>query len=77
MAIYRTLYYKDIKVGVDGRVTIPFAMRRDLRIEDGNFMTVRIEENPRGGRQMVAWRSERQPGSDDDSDADDNENVQS
>ena len=57
MAIYRTLYYTDVTVGVGGRVTIPQDMREDLGIEEGESLTVRMEENPRGGRQMVVWRA--------------------
>ena len=64
MAIYRTLYYTDISVGVGGRVTIPQDMREDLGIEEGDSLTVRVEENPRGGRQMVIWRDEQQPDED-------------
>ena len=61
MAIYRTLYYTDVSVGVGGRVTIPQDMREDLGIDEGDSLTVRVEENPRGGRQMVVWSSEQQP----------------
>jgi len=61
MAIYRTLYYADVTVGVGGRVTIPQDMREDLGIDEGDSLTVRVEENPRGGRQMVIWRAEEQP----------------
>jgi len=64
MAIYRTLYYTDISVGVGGRVTIPQDMREDLGIDEGDSLTVRVEENPRGGRQMVIWRDEQQPDED-------------
>lgn len=60
MAIYRTLYYTDVSVGVGGRVTIPQDMREDLGIDEGDSLTVRVEQNPRGGRQMVIWRSEQQ-----------------
>ena len=62
MAIFRTLYYTDVKVGVGGRVTVPQDMREDLGIEEGDSLTVRVEENPKGGRQMVLWRAEQQPG---------------
>ena len=58
MAIYRTLYYSDVTVGVGGRVTIPQDMREELGIDEGDSLTVRVEENPRGGRQMVIWRAE-------------------
>jgi AbrB family looped-hinge helix DNA binding protein len=61
MAIYRTLYYTDVTVGVGGRVTIPQNMRADLGINEGDSLTVRVEENPRGGRQLVIWRAEEQP----------------
>jgi AbrB family looped-hinge helix DNA binding protein len=64
MAIYRTLYYTDVSVGVGGRVTIPQDMREDLGIDEGDSLTVRVEENPRGGRQMVIWRDEQQPDED-------------
>jgi len=60
MAIYRTLYYGDVSVGVGGRITIPQDMRDDLGIDEGDSLTVRVEENPDGGRQMVMWRAEQQ-----------------
>jgi AbrB family looped-hinge helix DNA binding protein len=60
MAIYRTLYYSDVTVGVGGRITIPQDMRDDLGIDEGDTLTVRVEENPDGGRQMVIWRAEQQ-----------------
>ena len=58
MAIYRTLYYTDVVVGVGGRVTIPLDMREDLGIDEGDSLTVRVEENPKGGRQMVIWKTQ-------------------
>lgn len=61
MAIYRTLYYDDITVGVGGRITIPQNMRDQLGIDEGDSLTVRVEETPRGARQMVVWRAEQQP----------------
>ena len=61
MAIYRTLYYGDVTVGVGGRITIPQDMRDDLRLEEGDTLTVRVEANPKGIRQMVIWRAEQQP----------------
>ena len=61
MAIYRTLYYDDVSVGVGGRITIPQDMRDDLGIDEGDTLTVRVEENPNGSRQLVLWRAERQP----------------
>jgi len=60
MAIYRTRYYGDVTVGVGGRITIPQDMRDDLGIEEGDVLTVRVEENASGTRQMVVWRSEQQ-----------------
>ncbi len=61
MAIYRTLYYTDVSVGVGGRITIPQDMREDLGIDEGDTLTVRVEENQQGGRLMVIWRAEQQP----------------
>lgn len=61
MAIYRTLYYGDVTVGVGGRITIPQDIRDDLRIDEGDTLTLRVEENPSGTRQMVLWRAEQQP----------------
>ncbi len=61
MAIYRTLYYGDVTIGVGGRITIPQDIRDDLHLEEGDQLTVRVEENPRGTRQMVLWRAEQQP----------------
>lgn len=61
MAIYRTLYYGDVSVGVGGRITIPQDIRDDLRIDEGDTLTVRVEENPNGARQLVLWRAEQQP----------------
>jgi AbrB family looped-hinge helix DNA binding protein len=60
MAIYRTRYYGEVTVGVGGRITIPQDMRDDLGIEEGDVLTVRVEENASGTRQMVVWRSEQQ-----------------
>jgi len=61
MAIYRTLYYDDVTVGVGGRITIPQNIRDDVRIDEGDTLTVRVEENPNGTRQPVLWRAEQQP----------------
>ena len=58
MAIYRTLYYGDVTVGVGGRITIPQDIRDDLRLEEGCVLTVRVEEAPGNTRQMVLWRTE-------------------
>ena len=60
MAIYRTLYYTDVSVGVGGRITIPQDMRDDLRITEGDSLTVRVEETSDGNRQMVVWRTDDQ-----------------
>ena len=62
MAIYRTLYYGDVTVGVGGRITIPQDIRDDLRIGEGEVLTVRVEEAPSNTRQMVMWRADPQPG---------------
>jgi bifunctional DNA-binding transcriptional regulator/antitoxin component of YhaV-PrlF toxin-antitoxin module len=42
-------------------VTIPQEIRDDLGIDDGDLMTVRVEESPDGTRQMVMWRAKEQP----------------
>jgi AbrB family looped-hinge helix DNA binding protein len=60
MAIYRTRYYGEVTVGVGGRITIPQDMRDDLGIEEGDVLTVRVEENSQRTRQMVVWRSDQQ-----------------
>lgn len=60
MAIFRTRYYGEVNVGVGGRITIPQDMRDDLGIEEGDVLTVRVEENSSGTRQMVMWRAEQQ-----------------
>lgn len=61
MAIFRTLYYGDVTVGVGGRITIPQEIRDDLRIDEGDILTLRVEEAPNNTRQMVLWRAEPQP----------------
>ncbi len=58
MAIFRTLYYGDVTVGVGGRITIPQEIRDDLGIAEGDVLTVRVEEAPNSIRQMVMWRAE-------------------
>ena len=61
MAIFRTLYYSDVTVGVGGRITIPQEVRDDLRLEEKDVLTVRVEEAPNNTRQMVLWRADPQP----------------
>ena len=61
MAIFRTLYYGDVTIGVGGRITIPQEIRDDLRIEEGDVLTLRVEEAPNNTRQMVIWRADPQP----------------
>ena len=61
MAIFRTLYYGDVTVGVGGRITIPQEIRDDLHLEEGDVLTLRVEEAPTNTRQMVMWRAEAQP----------------
>lgn len=58
MAIYKTLFYADVTVGVGGRITIPQDLRDTLRIEASDTLTVRVEETSTGKRQMVLWRTE-------------------
>ncbi len=53
MAIYRTIFYGDVSVGTGGRMTIPVGMRERLGIRQGDTLTVRVEEDPNGNRQMV------------------------
>ena len=60
MALYRTLYYGDVSVGVGGRITIPQEIRDDRGIVEGDVLTVRVEESSEGTRQLVLWRAERQ-----------------
>ena len=60
MAIYRTLLYADMTIGVGGRITIPQDLRDTLRLAPGDALTVRVEETSDGQRQMVIWRAEEQ-----------------
>lgn len=57
MAIFRVKYYSTITVGSGGRITIPQEMRDDLRIDDGDSLTVRLEEGAGGERQITVWKS--------------------
>ena len=57
VAIYRTLFYGDVTVGTGGRMTIPRSMRDSCGIRAGDTLTVRVEENPEGIRQLVLWRA--------------------
>ncbi len=58
MAIYKTLFYADVTVGVGGRITIPQGLRDTLGISEGDSLTVRVEETSTAKRQMVLWRTE-------------------
>lgn len=58
MAIFRVMYYSTITVGSGGRITIPQEMRDDLRIDDGDTLTVRLEEADGGQRQITVWKAE-------------------
>ena len=58
MAIYRTLYYTDVTIGVGGRITIPQGLRDDLRVAAKDTLSVRVEETSDGRRQIVLWRAD-------------------
>lgn len=58
MAIFRVMYYSSITVGSGGRITIPQDMRDDLGIDDGDSLTVRLEEAEGSRRQITVWKSE-------------------
>ncbi|MDX1579763.1 MAG: AbrB/MazE/SpoVT family DNA-binding domain-containing protein [Gemmatimonadota bacterium] len=57
MGIYRVKYHSEITVGSGGRITIPQEMRDDLKIDDGDTLTARLEESETGQRQITIWRS--------------------
>ena len=61
MAIFRVMYYSTISVGSGGRITIPQDMRDDLGIDDGDSLTVRLEEAAGGERQLTLWKSDGEP----------------
>lgn len=56
MAIYRTICYFDMNVTRDGRMTVPKNLREQCGFREGDTMTVRVEENPQGVRQLVMWK---------------------
>lgn len=56
MGIFRVLYYSQITVGSGGRITIPQEMRDDLRVDDGDSLTARLEESETGQRQITIWK---------------------
>ncbi len=58
MAIFRVMNYSTITVGSGGRITIPQDMRDDLKINDGDTLTVRLEEAEGEQRQITIWKSE-------------------
>ena len=60
MAIYRTLYYTDVPIGVGGRITIPQGLRDDLGVAAKDLLSIRVEERSDGRRQIVLWRADEQ-----------------
>ena len=42
-------------------MTIPLTMRESCGFREGDTLTVRVEENPRGVRQLVMWRANPDP----------------
>ncbi len=56
MGIFRVLYHAQITVGSGGRITIPQEMRDDLRIDDGDTLTARMEQSETGQRQITIWK---------------------
>lgn len=58
MAIYRVMYYSNITVGSGGRITIPQEMRDDLKIDDRDNLTARLEESETGERQITVWKTQ-------------------
>lgn len=59
MAIWGVRRHDDVKVGTGGRLTIPFSMRRECGIRDGDRMTVRMEQTPAGQSRLVLSRNDR------------------
>ncbi len=59
MAIYGSLRHADVTVGTGGRLTIPHSMRQECGIQDGDKLTVRMDQGPRGVRRLVLLRKER------------------
>lgn len=57
MGIFRVMYYCTITVGSGGRITIPQEMRDDLKIDDGDTLTARLEESETGQRQVTLWKT--------------------
>jgi hypothetical protein len=58
MGIYRVKSFATISVGSGGRITIPQDMREEMNMEDGDTLTVRLEESQLGERQMTIWKAE-------------------
>jgi hypothetical protein len=58
MGIYRVKSYATISVGSGGRITIPQDMREEMNMEDGDTLTIRLEESQMGERQMTIWKAE-------------------
>jgi len=50
--------FATISVGSGGRITIPQDMREEMNMEDGDTLTVRLEESQMGERQMTIWKAE-------------------
>ena len=57
MAIFRVTSYSSITVGSGGRITIPQDMRDELKINDGDSLTARLEQSETGDRQITIWKT--------------------